>query len=244
MAPRRPRRPERENNPFYSTLDFDPLEMAEEAPGPYHATSHETLHRPEMSSTSATYYSTIPLDQTQGPYYSTAANDPWQLPSLATNVYYPPIPEDSQMPAIPPSHYGGFAMAHQPYQGAELLTGPYQPATTPDPWHLPPMSNPPLHSNVAYSPLDAPEKSTNPFWSQRPSSRPDSSASTVKVPSIDDDEPPAQTAIELSKMDSKGAKMGKEEDEVDPFEHLPENEASILRKRKYYYRSNGHHFLT
>lgn len=122
-----------------------------------------------------------------------------------------------------------------------MLTGPYQPATTPDPWQLPPMSSPPLHSNVAYSPLEAPDKSTNPFWSQRPSSRPDSSASTVKVPSVGDDEPPAQTAVELSRLDLKGAKT--ENEEVDPFEHLPENEASILRKRKYYFILTTEHLF-
>jgi hypothetical protein len=68
--------------------------------------------------------------------------------------------------------------------------------------------------------------------SSRPSTHGDSTASTVLPPSSAKGEKTAvQPGTDLSKLDSKVVNAQKEMDN-DPFRHLPENEASILRKRK------------
>ncbi|KAI3337360.1 ABC transporter [Xylariaceae sp. AK1471] len=78
---------------------------------------------------------------------------------------------------------------------------------------------------------EKPERAVDEIHSSRPSTHDDSTASTVLSPSSAKGEKSAgQTGTDLSKLDSKLVKGQKEMDN-DPFQHLPENEASILKKQ-------------
>ncbi|KAI1312126.1 ABC transporter [Xylaria venustula] len=65
---------------------------------------------------------------------------------------------------------------------------------------------------------------------RRPSTHDDSSASTAAPPSSGGEKSAAQPVANLSKLDSKVAVAQKEGDD-DPYRHLPEHEAEILRRQ-------------
>ncbi len=78
---------------------------------------------------------------------------------------------------------------------------------------------------------EKPEKALVDNHDRRSSTHDDSTASTVSPPSAGGEKSAAQTDANLSKLDSKVVVAPKEMDN-DPFRHLPEHEATILRKRK------------
>jgi ATP-binding cassette, subfamily B (MDR/TAP), member 1 len=80
---------------------------------------------------------------------------------------------------------------------------------------------------------EMPEKSLEHPLS-RPSTQDDSATSTISPPSAKGEKQSAQSAPDLSKIDSKVI-VAQKESEKDPYQHLPDHEASILRRRKYYY---------
>lgn len=69
--------------------------------------------------------------------------------------------------------------------------------------------------------------------SSRPSTHGDSTASTISPHSAKGEKSTVQPDTDLSKLDSK-AVVVQDQTNQDPFLHLPENEASILRRRKCY----------
>ncbi|KAI1128072.1 ABC transporter [Nemania abortiva] len=74
------------------------------------------------------------------------------------------------------------------------------------------------------------EKAPEDNISSRPSTHDDSTTSTVSPPSAKGEKSTAQPETDLSKLDSKAVDVRKDSND-DPFQHLPENEASILRKQ-------------
>ncbi|KAJ8119969.1 hypothetical protein ONZ43_g3201 [Nemania bipapillata] len=66
--------------------------------------------------------------------------------------------------------------------------------------------------------------------SSRPSTHDNSTTSTISPPSAKGEKSAVQPESDLSKLDSKAVTVEKEAD-ADPFKHLPENEASVLRKQ-------------
>lgn len=67
----------------------------------------------------------------------------------------------------------------------------------------------------------------------RPSTHGDSTASTISPQSANGEKSTAPPDTDLSKLDSK-AVVVRDQTNQDPFQHLPEDEASILRRRKCY----------
>jgi hypothetical protein len=78
---------------------------------------------------------------------------------------------------------------------------------------------------------EKPEKAPEENPSRRPSTHGNSTTSTISPPSARGEKSAVQPETDLSKLDSKAVTVEKEPN-ADPFQHLPENEASILRKRK------------
>lgn len=89
------------------------------------------------------------------------------------------------------------------------------------------------------------EKAPEENPSSRPSTNDKSTTSTISPPSVRGEKSAIQPETDLSKLDSKAVALDKAAD-ADPFQHLPENEASILRRRKYHLKSslstNHNHF--
>ncbi|KAI0879496.1 ABC transporter [Hypoxylon argillaceum] len=74
------------------------------------------------------------------------------------------------------------------------------------------------------------EKAPEENPSSRPSTNDKSTTSTISPPSVRGEKSAIQPETDLSKLDSKAVALDKAAD-ADPFQHLPENEASILRRQ-------------
>ncbi|KAI0429203.1 ABC transporter [Xylaria sp. FL1042] len=77
---------------------------------------------------------------------------------------------------------------------------------------------------------EKPEKAPVDSQDRRPSTHDESSISTASPPSAGGEKSAIQPETNLSKLDSKVAVAQKEGDN-DPYQHLPENEATILRRQ-------------
>ncbi|RYC61987.1 hypothetical protein CHU98_g4209 [Xylaria longipes] len=76
---------------------------------------------------------------------------------------------------------------------------------------------------------EKPEKAHQDILSSRPSTHDDSTTSTISPPSAGGEKSAAQPGTNLSKIDSKAVVAA--EVNYDPFQHLPEHEAEILRRQ-------------
>ncbi|GAP87440.1 putative ABC multidrug transporter mdr1 [Rosellinia necatrix] len=83
---------------------------------------------------------------------------------------------------------------------------------------------------MASDPSEKPEKAPEENQSRRPSTHGGSNASTVMHSSARGEKSAVPPSTDLSKLDSKAVVAQKEPND-DPFQHLPEHEASILRKQ-------------
>ncbi|KAJ8131314.1 hypothetical protein O1611_g2312 [Lasiodiplodia mahajangana] len=77
---------------------------------------------------------------------------------------------------------------------------------------------------------EMPEKAPENISSRPSTHGGNSTTSTISPPSAKAEKSTAQPETDLSKLDSKAVDVQKDADQ-DPFQHLPENEASILRKQ-------------
>lgn len=86
---------------------------------------------------------------------------------------------------------------------------------------------------------EKPEKASPEILPSRPSTRGGSTTSTISPPSATEEKSVAQPSKDLTKLDSKAVVAPELND--DPFHHLPEDEAEILRRRKCYLQYTIHY---